>query len=178
MPIAVALWIIQIVSVEESSNLMENLMHFCCCTCSVTLNVTATQYICSFNGIYHPHWLVEWSHCSHVHIPVHSPCLPGYIAVEQTVLIVLTVAYFFQTDLVYFLPSTVLPTSALVIFPWVAPFPYKGLHSKSLFRIIWPLYSSLAHCPCREPLFNPHVSRVGSEMLLLSQAHLKCSILN
>ena len=151
MPIAVALWIIQIVSVEESSNLMENLMHFCCCTCSVTLNVTATQYICSFNGIYHPHWLVEWSHCSHVHIPVHSPCLPGYIDVEQTVLIVLTVAYFFQTDLVYFLPSTVLlPTSALVIFPWVAPFPYKGLHSKSL---------SVSSGPC---ILLLHIAPVGS----------------
>ena len=34
---------------------------------------------CSLHGIYHPHWLVQWSRpCSHVHIPVPSPWLPGY----------------------------------------------------------------------------------------------------
>ena len=29
---------------------------------SVILNVIATQYTCSFNGIYRPHWLVQWRH--------------------------------------------------------------------------------------------------------------------
>ena len=40
------------------------------------------------------HWLVQWSrHCSCMHIPVHSPWLPGYIDVVQTV--ILTVAGLF-----------------------------------------------------------------------------------
>ena len=89
LPIAVAFWIIPIVSTEECSRLMQNLMQICRSTCSVILNVTATQYTCSLNGIYHPHWLLQWSHhCSHMNIPVHSPWLPGYIDVTQTVLIV------------------------------------------------------------------------------------------
>ena len=46
-----------------------------------TLNVTATQYTCSLNGTYRPH-LVQRSHyCSLMHIPVHSPWLPGYTTV-------------------------------------------------------------------------------------------------
>ena len=66
---------------------------------------TATQYTCSLSGVYHPHWLVQWSHhCSHMCIPVHSPWLPGYINVMQTVLIILTMAGlfdFFWTDYIY-----------------------------------------------------------------------------
>ena len=63
---------------------------------SLILNVMATQNTCSLNGLYHPHWLVQWSHhCSHMHIPVHSPWLPGYIDVVQTVLIILTMAGLF-----------------------------------------------------------------------------------
>ena len=51
---------------------------------------------CSLNGIYHPHWLVQWScHCSHKHIPVHSPWLPSYTDVVQTVLVTLTMAGLF-----------------------------------------------------------------------------------
>ena len=65
---------------------MQNLMQIHCSTCSVILNVMTTQYTCSLNGIYHPYWLVQWSHhCSHMHIPVHSPQLPGYTDVAQTV---------------------------------------------------------------------------------------------
>ena len=56
---------------------------------SVILNVTATQYTCSLNGIYHPHWLVLWScHHSLMCIPVHSPWLPGYMDIMQTILII------------------------------------------------------------------------------------------
>ena len=44
LPIAAAFWIIQIVSVEECSSLMQNLMQICCSTHSVILNATATQY--------------------------------------------------------------------------------------------------------------------------------------
>ena len=41
-------------------------------------------------------WLVQWSHhCSGMCIPVHSPWLPGYIDVEQTVLFILTMAGLF-----------------------------------------------------------------------------------
>ena len=96
LPIAVALWIILIVSMEESSSLMQNLMQICGSTYSVILNVTATQYTCSLRGIYCPHWLVQWSHhCSCTFIPVHSPWLPGYIDVTWTVLIILTMVEVF-----------------------------------------------------------------------------------
>ena len=70
---------------------------------SLILNATATQYTCALNSIYHPHWLVEWSHpCSCMHIPVHSPWLPCYINVMQTVLIILIMLDFFWTDLVIY----------------------------------------------------------------------------
>ena len=63
---------------------------------SVILGVMATQCTCSLNGVHHPHWLVQCSHhCSHMHIPVHSPWLPGYIDVAQTVLVILTMAGLF-----------------------------------------------------------------------------------
>ena len=93
LPIAAAFWIIQIVFVEECSRLTQNLMQNRCCTRSVILYVTATQYTHSLNGLYRPHWLVQWSHHgSHMCIPVHSPWLPGYINVVQTSLIILTMA--------------------------------------------------------------------------------------
>ena len=76
-----AFWITQIVFVEECSSSMLNLMQIHCSTRSVILSVTATQCTCSLNGIYHPHWLVHWSHCSCMCIPVHSPWLPGHINV-------------------------------------------------------------------------------------------------
>ena len=67
---------------------MQNLMQIHCSSHSVILNVTATQYTCSVNGIYCSHWLVQWScHCSHMCIPVHSPWLPGSIDVMQTTIV-------------------------------------------------------------------------------------------
>ena len=84
------------ISTEECSSLMQNLMQIHYSTCSVILNVRATKYTCSLNGVYHPHWLVQWScHCSCRCIPVHSPWLQGYSYVVQTVLIVLTMAGLF-----------------------------------------------------------------------------------
>ena len=60
------------------------------------LNAMATQYTCSLKGIYHPHWLVRWSrHCSYMCIPVHSPWLPVYINVMQTIPVILTMAGLF-----------------------------------------------------------------------------------
>ena len=95
-PVAAAFWIIWIVSVEECSSLTQNLMQIHCSTCSVILNAMATQYTCSLNGVYHPHWLVQWSHhCSHMHIPVHSPWLPGDINVTQTILVIFIMAELF-----------------------------------------------------------------------------------
>ena len=95
LPIAAAFWIIWIVSMEECSSLMQNLMPICCSICSVILNVMATQYTCSLSCVYHPHWLVQWScHCSHMHIPVHSPWLPGYTDVMQTILVILMTGLF------------------------------------------------------------------------------------
>ena len=49
LPIAAAFWIIPIVSVEDCSSLMQNLMQICGSTHSIILNVMATQYTCSPN---------------------------------------------------------------------------------------------------------------------------------
>ena len=103
LPIAAAFWIIWIVSVEECSNLMQNLIQIRCSTCSVILNATATRYTCSVNRVYRPRWLVQWSHhCPHMCIPVHSPWLPGYMDVAQTILVLLTMAgVFLDGPLIY-----------------------------------------------------------------------------
>ena len=96
LPIAVAFWIILIVSAEECSSLMQNSKEIHCSTCSVILNAMATQRTCSLNGNYHPHWQVQWSHhCSRKCIPVHSPWLPGYINVVHTVLVIVRAAGLF-----------------------------------------------------------------------------------
>ena len=55
LPVAVAFHIIKIVSTGECSSLTQNLMQICCSTCSIILNATATQYMCSLKGIYRPH---------------------------------------------------------------------------------------------------------------------------
>ena len=68
LPMAATSWIIQIVSMEECLCLKENLMQIFCSTHSVILNVMATQYTHSLNGMYCPHWLVHWScylSCAH-----------------------------------------------------------------------------------------------------------------
>ena len=81
---------------EECSSLMQNLMQIHCSTLSVILYVMATQYTCSLNSVCCPHWLAQWSHhCSCMHILVHSPWLPGYIDVIQTILVVLTITGLF-----------------------------------------------------------------------------------
>ena len=51
LPIAAAFGIIRIVSMEECSSLTQNSMQIQ----SAILNVTATQYTCSLNGVYCPH---------------------------------------------------------------------------------------------------------------------------
>ena len=97
-PIAhsLAFWIILILSTEECISFMQNLMQIHCSTHSVMLNVTATQYTCSPNDICCPHWLIQWNHhCSHMRILAHSPWLPAYIDVTQTVLIRVTMAGLF-----------------------------------------------------------------------------------
>ena len=96
LPIAVAFGIIQIVSMEQCSNLTQNMQQIHCSTHSVILNAVVTQCTCSLNGIYHPHWPVQWSrHCSHMRMPAHSLWIPGYINVTQNVLIILTIAGLF-----------------------------------------------------------------------------------
>ena len=80
---------------EKCSSLIQNLMQSRCSTHSVILNAMTTQYRCSLKCIYHPHWLVQWSHhCSCMYTPVHSPWLPSYINVSQTILIILTIVLF------------------------------------------------------------------------------------
>ena len=72
---------------------MQNLVETHCSTHLIILNVMATQCKCSLNSVYYPQRLLQWScHCSHMRIPVHSPWLPGYIYVAQTILFILTVA--------------------------------------------------------------------------------------
>ena len=97
LPTAEAFWLIWIVSSEECSSLMQNSMQTPCSAHSATWNAVTTQYTCSLKGIYYcPHWLVQWSHhCSGIGIPVHSPCLLGYIDVMQTILVILTMAGLF-----------------------------------------------------------------------------------
>ena len=103
-------WIIQIVSTEECSGLTQNLMWILCSTRSIILNVTVTQYTCSLNDIYHPHWLVQWSHhCSPMHIPVHPPWLPGRIDVTQTILLILTMAGLFSRQNIYIWRRPIVP---------------------------------------------------------------------
>ena len=69
-----AFWTSQIISMEECSNLTQNLMQIRCSTHSVILNVMATQYTCSLYRIYCPHWRVQWCcHCSHM--PIQSTLL-------------------------------------------------------------------------------------------------------
>ena len=87
--------IIQIVSTEEGSSLTQNLMQIPCSTSSVIFNEMATQYTCSLNSVYCPHCLVQWNCRSRMFIPVHSPWLPGYMDVTQTVLVILTMAGLF-----------------------------------------------------------------------------------
>ena len=100
LPIAVDFSIIWIASAEECSSLMQNVMQIHCSSHLVILNAMATQSTHSLNGIYHPHWLAQWScHSSHMCIPVHSPWLPGYINVMKTILVILTMAGLLQTDL-------------------------------------------------------------------------------
>ena len=91
LPIAVAFWITWIVSTEECSNLTQNLLLY-----------SLSHFECDghtghmLNGVCHPHWLVQWSrHCSCVRIPVHSPCLPGYIDIMQTLPVMLTMSGLF-----------------------------------------------------------------------------------
>ena len=96
LPIAEAFWIIWIVSAKECLSLMQHLMQIRASTHSVILNATATQYTCSLYGVYHLRWPVQWCHhCSHMHIPVHSPWLPVCINVVRTVLIILTMGGLF-----------------------------------------------------------------------------------
>ena len=63
--------------------LKATLVQIHCSNHSVILNAWATQYTCSLNGVCCPHWLVQWGcHYSLMHVPVHSPWLPGYISVS------------------------------------------------------------------------------------------------
>ena len=96
LPITVAFLVILIESMEECPSLTQKLMQIYCSTCSIILNVMATQYTCSLNGIYRPNWPVQWSHqYSHMCILVHSPWPPGYMDVTQTVPIILTMGGLF-----------------------------------------------------------------------------------
>ena len=94
LPIAVAFWILWIVSVEECSSFTQNLMQVHCCTRSFWMRRPHSTH--GHSDIYCPHWLVQSNrHCSHMPIPVRSPWLPGYTDVAQTILVILTMVGFF-----------------------------------------------------------------------------------
>ena len=91
-----AFWIIPIVSVEECSSLRQDSMQICCPIRSFWMQRPHSTHAHSMASTIVPHWLVQWRcPCSHTHIPVHSPWLPGYIDVVQSPLIVLTMARLF-----------------------------------------------------------------------------------
>ena len=101
LPVAVAFWIIHIVSAERCLSLMQNLVPVHCFTRSVILNVMATQYTCSLDGIYHLHQRVQWSrHCSHMCLLVHCFWLPGCVNVCKLLWLCYQWLDFFQTELV------------------------------------------------------------------------------
>ena len=87
-----AFWIIQIVSTKECSSLKQDLLlyllsHFECN--DHTVHVFTQWHL-------PPLWPVQWNrHCSHMQIPVHSPQLPSYINVPQTILVIWTIAGLF-----------------------------------------------------------------------------------
>ena len=96
LPIAAAFWVIQIVSMEECSSLMQNLMQIHCSTHTVILNVTAI-YNTHAHSIASPAPLtstVKLLLFTYA-ILVHSSWLPGYMDVMQTILIILTMAGLF-----------------------------------------------------------------------------------
>ena len=128
-------------------------MQICCSTRSVILNEMATQYICSLNSNYCLHWLVQWNcHCLPMCIPVHSPWLPGYIDVTQTVLIILTVAGLFLDRpciSIFFhwfkIISNFLETSSLNHWLFLIFTFSKGLCSHDLNFYLNNLYWALEH---------------------------------
>ena len=95
LPIAMAFWIIWIISPEECSSLMQNLLQIHC----------SARYC--FNCHSHTvHMLTQWhlwppltsavkSSYSCMCIPTHSLWLPGYIDVVYSVLIILKMAWLF-----------------------------------------------------------------------------------
>ena len=104
LPIATAFWITWIVSAEEYSSLMQNLMRVCYSTHPVILNVTATQYTCSLIGVYGPRPLLT----STVKSPLFTHAcscpfslVPGYIDAAQSILVLLTMAGLFLDRPVY-----------------------------------------------------------------------------
>ena len=91
-------WIIWILFVEECSSLMQN-AHSFLYSFSHFESGGHTVHMLTWQCL-PPHWPVQWSHhCSHMCIPVHSVWLPGYIAVRQTVFIILTMAGLFPDRL-------------------------------------------------------------------------------
>ena len=130
-----AFWIFQMLSAEECSSLMQNLMQIRCSAHWVILNVMTTQYTCPLNSIYRPHWLVMLSHhCSHMYIPVHSPWLPGYIDVVQTILVILTMAGLFLDRLSY-VPSIPTLLGVFIINGcWIS---IRCFFFTSIDRIMW-----------------------------------------
>ena len=151
---AVAFWIIWIVSTGECSSLMNNLIQIHCSTHSVILNVTATQYTCSLNGICCPHWLVQWNHhYSHMCILVYSLWLPGYIDVIHTVLFILTKAGLFP-DRIH--THTHTHTRDFYCFVVVCPsFYLHNCFSIEVDFLFWPFLYSIFLIPYEKYVVFP-----------------------
>ena len=180
LPIASSFWIIPIVSTEECSSLMQNLMQTLCSTCSAILNMMATQYTCSLNGIYHPHWPVKLLLFTHVHSSrlslaarLHQCCTnhscyinhgwifsgqASYFSLKVSLILFFTYFLFlFKYSCLHFPPSTPpappIPTS----HPWSYP---------SLALSMCPLYMFLDDLPVFPPL-SPLPSRLVTVSLFL-----------
>ena len=82
--------------VAHSCSLLNHLNSFRGRMFKINTKFDADSLLCSLNGVYHPHWLVQWSrHCPRTRIPVCSPWLPGYIDATQSVLVILILGVLF-----------------------------------------------------------------------------------
>ena len=133
--ISAAFWVIW-VSMEEWSWNVNGKSEADSLFYSIILNVTATQYTCSLNGVYHPHWLVQWGHhCSHRCIRVHSPWLPGFIDAVPTLLVILIMIGLFPDKPCIFI-IILLHTAAISYcsFMCLDPCSFLGTHQRLMIQ--------------------------------------------
>ena len=97
----------------DADSLLYSLSHFKCN--GPTVHMFTQRHLL-------PNWLVQWAHhCLPICIAVHSPWLPHYTDVAQTILVLLTMAGLFWTDHIYHKNS---------------PFKFSKIHN----NVLWESY--------------------------------------